>query len=63
MVGVLVHQGQTPCTALLVGCLVHQEQLRKTGFQRVLELQIGKMLQEESKTMQFPNIITIVYWH
>ena len=39
-----IHQGQMPCTALLVGCLVHQEQLRKIGFQRVLELQIARIL-------------------
>ena len=57
------HQRQTPCTALLVECLLHQELLRKVGFHGVLELQIGKMLQEESETMQLPNIITIVHWH
>ena len=43
--------------------MLHQELLRKVGFKGVLELQIGKMLQEESETMQFPNIITIVHWH
>ena len=63
MVGVATHQGQMPCIALLVGYVVHLDQLRKLRFQRELELQIGIMLQEESKIMLFPNIITTVHYH